>query len=119
LLSTLQIQNVDAYRLAPKSTLGPVSHFTLFLVLISIENIIYSAAPHQKSQKNEEISESKIEPPCQTARRGSGSNTGRNWKQHFGFQYPDQINQEKEVPNQYIPQSISILFIYLSRFIHH
>ena len=50
--------HVDAYRLVPKSTLGPASHFTLFLALISIEKIIYSQAaePHRKSQNDEEIS---------------------------------------------------------------
>ena len=116
---TLQIQNVGVNRLAPKTTLGPVSHFTLFLALISIEKMIYAAASHQKSQNDEEISESNTEPPCETACRGSGSNTGTNWKQHFVFQYLFQINQEKEVhevsnfnPNKYMYIYLFVMIIY-------
>jgi len=60
-LLTLQIQNVDARRLAPRTILDPVSHLTLFLCLYSNENIICAAVPHQKAQNYEEISESKME----------------------------------------------------------
>ena len=112
-LLTLQIQNVDVCSLAPWTILDPVSPFTIFLCLGSNGKIIYAAVPHQKAQNDEEISKSNMEPPCKPARRGSGSQTGTNWKQHLEFQYPDQlyvIDLEKEVRNS-IPWSIC-LYIY-------
>ena len=66
--------------------------FQHILILFCNDKIISASAPQVESPKDGEISESDMEPPCKTARRGSGGKTATDWKLHLTFQSTNHSN---------------------------
>ena len=67
-----------------------MSDFSCFLCLVSNDKIISAAAPQGEALNYEEISESDMEPPCQTARRGYGGKTATDWQKHVDYKSSDE-----------------------------
>ena len=58
--------------------------------MISTDKIIFVPAPQEEPDSEEDISQSEMEPPCKSARRGSGCKKACDWKLHVQIQSVNQ-----------------------------